>query len=306
MTKNNSHPIFSKPNPGHSMPTRSTIKTILKDQQLAPKKRFGQNFLVNEQVVESILNRAAPDKEDTIIEFGVGLGSLTIPLARRVKRVIGIEIDSGIVQWHEEQGTLPDNVSLIHEDLLKTDLGRLATEIGGPLKIIANLPYSISNPVLFKLIENKEHLASAVIMLQKEVADRLCAQPRTKEYGVLSVLLGACATIEPLLKIGPEHFHPRPKVDSMVIRITFQKKPFPAGTEGTWSSALLKSLVKAAFQQRRKTIVNALASVAVGTSDKEIISQHLQRAGIAPTRRPDQLSVQEYIALSQAYAGSLT
>ncbi|MBA3015019.1 MAG: ribosomal RNA small subunit methyltransferase A [Proteobacteria bacterium] len=283
------------------MPTRSTIKNILKDQHLAPKKRFGQNFLVNEQIVETILDRAAPDKEDTIIEFGVGLGSLTIPLAKRVKQVIGIEIDSGIVQWHTEQATLPDNVSLIHEDLLKTDLARLAADCGGRLKIIANLPYSISNPVLFKMIENKDHIASAVIMLQKEVADRLCAQPRTKAYGVLSVLLGTCATIEPLLKIGPDHFHPRPKVDSMVIRITFQAQPFPPGTEGTWSPTLLKALVKVAFQQRRKTIVNALSSGAVRTNDKKIISQYLNRAGIAPTRRPDQLSVQEYIALSQAY-----
>ncbi|MDP2105727.1 MAG: 16S rRNA (adenine(1518)-N(6)/adenine(1519)-N(6))-dimethyltransferase RsmA [Desulfobulbaceae bacterium] len=268
---------------------------------MAPKKRFGQNFLVNEQIVETILDRAAPDKEDTIIEFGVGLGSLTIPLAKRVKQVIGIEIDSGIVQWHTEQATLPDNVSLIHEDLLKTDLARLAADCGGRLKIIANLPYSISNPVLFKMIENKDHIASAVIMLQKEVADRLCAQPRTKAYGVLSVLLGTCATIEPLLKIGPDHFHPRPKVDSMVIRITFQAQPFPPGTEGTWSPTLLKALVKVAFQQRRKTIVNALSSGAVRTNDKKIISQYLNRAGIAPTRRPDQLSVQEYIALSQAY-----
>lgn len=283
------------------MPTRHAIKNILKDQQLAPKKRFGQNFLVNEQIVEAILNQAAPLKEDTIVEFGVGLGSLTIPLARRVKQVIGIEIDSGIVQWHTEQGILPDNVTLIHEDLLKTDLGHLTTMSGGPLKIIANLPYSISNPVLFKMIENKDHITSAVIMLQKEVADRLCAQPRTKEYGVLSVLLGACATIKPLLKIGPDHFHPRPKVDSMVVRINFHPATPTPETVGQYSPTLLKSLVKAAFQQRRKTIVNALSSVAVRTNDKELISQYLLRAGIDPTRRPDQISVQEYIALTKSY-----
>jgi len=290
------------------MSTRTAIKTILKDQQLAPKKRFGQNFLVNEHVVEAILDRAAPGQEDTIVEFGVGLGSLTIPLARRVKRVIGIEIDSGIVHWHEEQGTLPANVTLIHEDLLQTDLGRLAAESGGPLKIIANLPYSISNPVLFRLLENKEHVASAVLMLQKEVADRLSARPYTKEYGVLSVLLGACATIEPLIKIGPDHFHPRPKVDSMVIRITFHSGA--GASESGYSPALLKSLVKAAFQQRRKTIVNALAGVTIHTSKagqsspdiKERIHSYLQRAGIAVTRRPDQISVQEYIALARAYA----
>lgn len=283
------------------MPTRHNIKTILKDQQLAPSKRFGQNFLVNEQIVEAILDRAAPGPEDTIIEFGVGLGSLTIPLARRVKRVIGIEIDSGLVRWHEEQGTLPAHVTLLHEDLLKTDFSRLAAESGGPLKIIANLPYSISNPLLFKLIDQKEHIASAVLMLQKEVAERLVARPRTKAYGVLSVLLGACASLEALLKVGPEQFHPRPKVDSMVVRIRFQPLPEAVADWQGFSPALLKALVKGAFQQRRKTIVNALSSAAVGTSDKEVISRRLNRAGIEVSRRADQITVGEYIALSRAY-----
>jgi len=283
------------------MPTRHTIKTILKDHQLAPSKRFGQNFLVNEQIVEAILDRAAPDPDDTIIEFGVGLGSLTIPLARRVKRVIGIEIDSGLVRWHEEQQILPSHVTLLHEDLLKTDFSRLALESGGPIKIIANLPYSISNPLLFKLIEQKEHIESAVLMLQKEVAERLVAQPRSKAYGVLSVLLGACASLEALLKVGPEQFHPRPKVDSMVVRIRFQ--PIPAAVRDLqgFSPALLKALVKGAFQQRRKTIINALASAAVGTSDKEVIGRHLLAAGIELNRRADQITVREYIALSRAY-----
>ena len=283
------------------MPTRHNIKTILKDHQLAPSKRFGQNFLVNEQIVESILDRAAPGPDDTIIEFGVGLGSLTLPLARRVKRVIGIEIDSGIVRWHEEQNILPPHVTLLHEDLLKTDFSRLAVESGGPIKIIANLPYSISNPLLFKLIEQKEHVESAVLMLQKEVAERLVAGPRSKAYGVLSVLLGACASLEALLKVGPEQFHPRPKVDSMVVRIRFQPVPTAVRDLQGFSPALLKALVKGAFQQRRKTIVNALASAAVGTSDKEVIVRHLLAAGIELNRRADQVTVREYIALSRAY-----
>lgn len=283
------------------MPSRQSIKTILKDRQLAPSKRFGQNFLVNEQVVETILDRAAPGADDTIVEFGVGLGSLTIPLARRVKRVLGIEIDSGIVRWHEEENTLPANVTLYHEDLLKTDFSRLATESDGPIRIIANLPYSISNPLLFKLIEEKAHIAQAVLMLQKEVAERLVAQPRTKAYGVLSVLLGSCAAITSLIKIGPEQFHPRPKVDSVVVRITFLPVPEAVRELQGFSPSLLKELVKGAFQQRRKTIVNALASAAVGTCDKETIGRYLEQAGIEPTRRADQITVPEYIALCRAY-----
>jgi len=286
------------------MPTRQSIKDILKDRQLAPSKRFGQNFLVNEQVVETILDRAAPQPEDTIIELGVGLGSLTIPLARRVKRVIGIEIDSGIVRWHEEKKTLPAHVTLLHEDLLKTDFSALAAESGGRLKIIANLPYSISNPLLFKLIEQKEHIESAVLMLQKEVAERLVARPGTKAYGVLSVLLGACARVEALLKVGPDQFHPRPKVDSLVVRICFHPAPEGVRDVQDFSSALLKALVKGSFQQRRKTIVNALANAAIGgVVDKEAIGRRLQAAGIGVTRRADQITVREYIALSQAYEG---
>ena len=286
------------------MPSRENIKTILKDHQLAPSKRFGQNFLVNEQVVEAILDRAAPEACDTIIELGVGLGSLTIPLARRVKRVIGIEIDSGIVSWHEEQRSLPPHVTLRHEDLLKTDFSALAAECGGPLKIIANLPYSISNPLLFKLLEQKDHLHSAVLMLQKEVADRLVAKPRSKEYGVLSVLLASCASVQALLKVGPEQFHPRPKVDSMVVKISFQPVPEAVAVLQGFSPSLLKALVKGAFQQRRKTIVNALASAAIGTGDKETIGRLLLTAGIELTRRADQITVREYISLCQGYEKS--
>ena len=294
------------------MPTRQNIKAILKDRQLAPSKRLGQNFLVNEEVVESILDRAAPQPDDTIIEFGVGLGSLTIPLARRVKRVIGIEIDSGIVRWHEEQQTLPSHVTLLHADLLKTDFAALAEESGGRLKIIANLPYSISGPLLFKLIEQKAHIESAVLMLQKEVAERLVARPGTKEYGVLSVLLGACASLEALLKVGPDQFHPRPKVDSMVVRIRFQPTPEGVRDLQDYSPSLLKAIVKGAFQQRRKTIVNALVHAAIASSGestqsapvgKELVSQHLTAAGIGLSRRADQITVREYIALSQSYAG---
>ncbi|MDD5758413.1 MAG: 16S rRNA (adenine(1518)-N(6)/adenine(1519)-N(6))-dimethyltransferase RsmA [Desulfobulbaceae bacterium] len=284
------------------MSTLQNIKAILKDRQLAPSKRFGQNFLVNEQVVETILDRAAPQSDDTIVEFGVGLGSLTIPLARRVKRVIGIEIDSGIVRWHEEQNTLPPHVTLLHEDLLKTDFRALAAESGGKLKIIANLPYSISNPLIFKLIEQKEQMESAVLMLQKEVAERLVAKPSTKEYGVLSVLLGACASVEALLKVGPDQFHPRPKVDSLVVRIRFQPVPEAVRDVQGFSAPILKALVKGAFQQRRKTIVNALASAAVdGVVDKDVICAYLSAAGIGVTRRADQIGVREYIALSRAY-----
>lgn len=283
------------------MPTRNATKTILKDRQLSPKKRFGQNFLVNPQTIEAIIDRAAPDPEDTIVEFGVGLGALTIPLARRVRRVIGIEIDAGIVKLHQEEQDLPDNVTLIHQDLLKSDFSHLYDLCGCPIKIIANLPYSISNPVIFKLIAHQDIVQSAVLMLQKEVADRLQAQPRTKEYGVLSVLLATCATIAPLMKIGPGQFHPRPKVDSMVVRISFlsqteKEKLFPP-----YDYKLLHSLVKGAFQQRRKTLLNALASTGILNHGKDAIAEILHTADLDAKLRPDQLTTNQYITLARAY-----
>nr|MBF0221878.1 ribosomal RNA small subunit methyltransferase A [Desulfobulbaceae bacterium] len=284
------------------MPNLHKIKEILKDQNLAPKKRFGQNFLIHEQTIETILDRAAPGKEDIIVEFGVGLGSLTLPLARRVKKVIGIEIDAGIVRWHREQNTLPDNVELIHQDLLKSDFSKLASSTGGPLKIIANLPYSISNPVIFKLIEDIEYIHSATLMLQKEVADRLCASPRTKAYGVLSVILGTCAEIKPLLKIGPGQFHPRPKVDSVVVKISFLPVSDRVKCLPLFERKIFTTIVKNAFQQRRKTLLNALSSASINNTTKADVIEILHGAGIEQSIRPDQLSPEQYIQIAQSYS----
>ncbi len=285
------------------MHTRHGIKEVLQKNKLAPKKKFGQNFLVNQQIVEAILAKACPDPKDTIIELGVGLGSMTIPLAKQVHKVVGIEIDAGLVRFHEEEHDLPDNVTLIHEDLLKSDFGQLALKNGGRLKIIANLPYSISNPLLFKLLEHKDIMDYAVLMLQKEVADRLTAQPSTKEYGVLSVLLGACATVKSIMKIGPEQFHPRPKVDSQVVKITFTYDHRPTANP-PYDMKLLKELVKRAFGKRRKTILNALSS-ANKDFGKDEVRLVLDAAGIAEKRRPDQLSVDEYINLAHIYGEKL-
>lgn len=201
------------------------IKHILHDQKLAPLKSLGQNFLVNPQIAARIVELSGIGPDDTVVEFGVGFGSLTIPLAARAARVIGLEIDAGIIKWHQDNAILPDHVTLIHQDLLKADLGDFFKQSGRRLRILANLPYSVSNPLLFRLIEHRQYLEFTVLMLQKEVAARLTAAVGTKSYGVLSVLLGSCATIEKLLELGPGQFHPRPKVDSTVVRITFNPKP---------------------------------------------------------------------------------
>ena len=196
-------------------------KAVLKQQGLAASKKLGQNFLTHRHTAKRIVDLADIGKQDVVVEVGVGLGALTVPLAEAAAQVIGLEADSGIIRLHEEQRDLPDNVRLLHRDVLEADFEELAELCGGRLKIVANLPYSISSPFLFKLIEQQGLIDYAVVMLQKEVAQRLTATPGTKAYGVPTVLLATCAVVKTLMRVAPEEFHPRPKVDSVVVRISF-------------------------------------------------------------------------------------
>ncbi len=287
------------------MPDSHTIKEILKERSLAPSKKLGQNFLIHKHTPEMIVQRAGVGCEETVVELGVGLGSLTIPLAARVKQVIGIELDAGIIKWQRESGNLPENVELIHQDLLKADFAELAKRCGGRLKIMANLPYSISNPLLFKLIDNQPVMGWAVLMLQKEVAERLTAQVGTKEYGILSVLLGACASVETLLTVGPEQFHPRPKVDSQVVKIVFDPPPSRVRALPPHDASLLRLLVKGAFQQRRKTLLNSLSAVALPNCEKGVVAEILVRADIDPKTRAERLRVEDFVRLANGVAAHL-
>ena len=274
------------------------IKNILKQQKLAPKKRFGQNFLVNKNISEKIVRLAGIKPDDTIIELGVGLGALTGYLAKSCKKVIGLEIDSGIIRYHEEEGCLPDNVTLLHQDILQADFSKLANEAGDRIKIIANLPYSISNPLLFKLTLHRDEIDWAVLMLQKEVAQRLTANMGTKDYGILTVRMAACASAQKLLDLGPQHFHPRPKVDSQVLRITFHPKPERAAALPEYDYALFKIVVDAAFQQRRKTLVNALSASSLLGIDKNNIENALAQMKLDSKIRGEKLQVEDFIALT--------
>ena len=279
---------------------RTDIKKILQANELAPKKKLGQNFLVHQATAERIVELAEVGPADTIIEIGVGLGSLTLPLCQRAGRVIGIEFDSGIVKYHQNNKSLPENTQIIHQDILKTDFAQLAREHGSPLKIIANLPYSISNPLLFKLLQHRDIMAWAVLMLQKEVGVRLCAAPSTKEYGVLSVLFGECATVKNLMQISPEQFHPRPKVESVVVKITFQPR-----VEQDYNSELLVKLVKTGFQKRRKTLINCLAASPLPSLSKEQAGRALQETGLPETIRGEALTIADYIRLTKVVEGLL-
>jgi 16S rRNA (adenine1518-N6/adenine1519-N6)-dimethyltransferase len=274
------------------------IKNILKQNKLAPKKRFGQNFLINKNISKKIVRMAGIAPEDTIIELGVGFGALTCHLAKSCRKVIGLEIDSGIIRWHKKEGILPNNVVLMHQDILRADFNKLADEAGERIKIIANLPYSISNPLLFKLTLHRDEMEWAVLMLQKEVAQRLSANIGTKDYGILTVRMAACASAQKLLELGPQHFHPRPKVDSQVMRITFYPKPECAAALPYYDYDLFKIVVDAAFQQRRKTLVNALSSSSLLGIDKKSIEAALEQMQLDNRIRGEKLQVEDFIALT--------
>jgi len=280
----------------------------LDKHSLAPKKRFGQNFLVNQHTAEAIVRAGSIDKNDVVVEVGVGLGALTQPLAEQARQVIGIEIDSGIIRFHEEENDLPANVTLLHQDILKADFQALVEQCGGPLKIMANLPYSISNPFIFKLIENRMTVTRATIMLQKEVAERLMAKPASKEYGVPSVLLQSCATIRRMMTLKPSEFHPRPKIDSVVIRIDFSHAPFQAADGTPFSFRYLQNIVRTTFNQRRKTILNTLSGMGMMSDEhaadkaqaKQLAEEAIIRAGLTPSLRPEVLHLEDFIRLAVA------
>lgn len=286
--------------------TRNTLTS----HQLAPKKRLGQNFLVNKHTAEAIVRAGDIAKSDIILEVGVGLGALTHPLAASAGHVYGYEIDRGIIRFHEDEGDLPNNVTLVHQDILTADFQGIADLCGGKLKILANLPYSISNPFIFKLIDNAAIIGNATIMLQKEVADRLTAQPSTKEYGVPTVLLACCATVKKVMTLKPAEFHPRPKIDSVVITIDFSshnREKIETDT-APYDFNLLKQIVKTTFNQRRKTILNTLSTgswlVTSGengiSARKILVEAAIERAHLSPSARPETLPVTDFISLTRA------
>lgn len=276
------------------------IKEVLRHKELAPLKKLGQNFLIYPETAARIVHLAGVTPQDTILELGVGLGTLSEPLSKQAHHVIGLEIDSGIIAWQNSEGNLAENVTLLHQDLLKADFHELAKQSGGKLKIVANLPYSISNPLLFKLMDNRVDMEWAVLMLQKEVAMRLVASPGTKEYGILSVLLAGCAKVNRLLDVGPGQFYPRPKIDSVVVKIQFHPQPSRSKALPEHNENLLRQLVKGSFQQRRKTLVNALSSAPLLSYNKDKIKQALSQAGIDYKVRAENLTIEQFVSLCRS------
>ena len=256
-----------------------------------PKRSLGQNFLVHQGTIETIVRLSGIQPGDRVVELGVGLGTMTRELSKKASKVTGLEIDERLIKWVREKRPLPWNVELRHSDILRVSFQGLAEELGGPLKIIGNLPYNISSQIIFKLIEERNHIDRAILMLQKEVAERLASRPGSKAYGILSVITGYCADVARLMDIPPGLFRPRTKVISTLVQLEF-REPVIVATD----FALFKNIVRKAFQKRRKKLINALKGLPPFSQDE--ILHALKICGIDPGYRAEVLSIENFVTLS--------
>jgi 16S rRNA (adenine1518-N6/adenine1519-N6)-dimethyltransferase len=263
-------------------------KNILKKYQLLPKKSFGQNFLVDLNIVHTILKVFNPEPDDMVVEIGPGLGALTIPLSEKVSKIIAIELDRDLTAYLKNETA--SNVEIINADALIFNYCDLAKQFKKKLRVIANLPYNISTPVIFKLLDSREVFSDMTLMLQKEVATRIVAPPGGKDYGALSVMAKLFADISVEFTVSPSSFYPKPEVHSSVVKFKILKKPRFIIED----IILFRSIVKAAFGMRRKTLKNALQHIAGRKLSSEIVREALEKSGIEPMRRGETLSLIEF------------
>ncbi|CAM2741568.1 16S rRNA (adenine(1518)-N(6)/adenine(1519)-N(6))-dimethyltransferase RsmA [Legionella worsleiensis] len=249
----------------------------------SPRKRFGQNFLQNKHIIDELLRAINPQPDDNLLEIGPGLGALTQPLLRHLHQLTAIEIDTDLQRYLQELPIAQGKLKLIPADALTVDY----SQMGSHLRVIGNLPYNISTPLLIHLLGYAKHIDDMHFMLQKEVVDRMAAVPGTKAYGRLSVMLQYHCEVEHLFDVPPEAFDPQPKVDSAVVRlIPYQVSPFaPVAVEQ------LERIVASSFAMRRKTLTNNLKGI--------ISADELNTMGIDGGRRPEQISVAEYVQLAK-------
>ena len=260
------------------------------------KKKFGQNFLIDSHVLNKIVDAAEITDEDTVLEIGPGIGTLTQYLAESAKKVVAVEIDRDAVEVLKATLSPYDNITVINKDILKTDINRLSMEYndGKPFKVVANLPYYITTPIIMSLLEDKAPISSITVMVQKEVADRMDAEPGSKEYGALSLAVQYYADTYLAANVPPNCFMPRPNVGSAVIKLTLHdEKPVSVNDE-----KLMFKLIRASFNQRRKTLQNGIANDKTLTFAKEDVSGALEELGISPSIRGEKLSLEEFAELS--------
>lgn len=271
---------------------------VLQKYNFSFQKKFGQNFLIDPHVLDKIIAAAEITKDDFVLEIGPGIGTLTQYLAEAAREVVAVEIDSTLIPILEDTLSAYDNVSVINEDVLKVDLRKLAEERNGgkPIKVVANLPYYITTPIIMSLFESHVPLKSLTVMVQKEVALRMQAGPGTKDYGALSLAVQYYASPYLAANVPPNCFMPRPNVGSAVIRLTrFEETPVQVKDE-----KLLFRLIRASFNQRRKTLQNGLVNSQELDFTKEQVAAAITTLGVSPSVRGEALTLEQFAALANA------
>mgnify|MGYP001059244358 FL=1 len=284
--------------------TPSVTAAVIEKYQFNFQKRYGQNFLIDTNILKKIIEEAGVTKEDCVVEIGPGIGTMTQYLAESAREVVAVEIDKNLIPILEDTLSEYDNVTVINEDILKVDLRKLAEEKnnGRPVKIVANLPYYITTPIIMGLFENQVPLSSITIMVQKEVADRMQVGPGTKDYGALSLAVQYYARPEIVLQVPPACFMPRPGVGSAVIRLTKHEQP-PVRTK---DEKKLFAVIRASFGQRRKTLANALTNgfcyEAESGKTQRVTRQQvydvLEQMELSRTIRGEALTLEQFAELS--------
>ena len=260
------------------------------------QKKFGQNFLIDTHVLDKIIEASGITKEDFVLEIGPGIGTMTQYLCENAREVVAVEIDKNLIPILEDTLGAYDNVTVINEDILKLDINQLAKERNGgnPIKVVANLPYYITTPIIMGLFESHVPIDSITIMVQKEVADRMQVGPGTKDYGALSLAVQYYAKPEIIANVPPNCFMPRPNVGSAVIRLT--KHPqVPVQVE---DEKLMFRLIRASFNQRRKTLANGLNNAPDIHLSKEVIQESIEELGVPVTIRGETLTLEQFAALA--------
>ncbi len=274
---------------------QNTIE-VLQKYDFSFQKKFGQNFLIDTHVLDKIISAAHITKEDMVLEIGPGIGTMTQYLAEAAGKVIAVEIDRNLIPILEDTLSEYNNVRVINEDVLKLDLRKLADEENGgkAIKVVANLPYYITTPIIMGLFENHVPVESITVMVQKEVADRMQTGPGNKDYGALSLAVQYYAEPYIVANVPPNCFMPRPKVGSAVIRLTRHEKP-PVEVK---DEKLMFDIIRASFNQRRKTLANGLNNSDKITCSEEIITEAIEKLGKGASVRGEALSLQEFASLS--------
>ena len=277
---------------------KNTIEVIQK-YDFDFQKKFGQNFLIDERVLEKIISAAEVNKDDFVLEIGPGIGTMTQYLAENAREVMAVEIDKNLIPILSDTLSAYDNVSILNADILKVDIAKIVEEKNGgkPVKVVANLPYYITTPIIMGLFESHVPIDSITVMVQKEVADRMQSGPGTKDYGALSLAVQYYAEPYVVANVPPNCFIPRPNVGSAVIRLTRYQEP-PVQVK---DPKLMFKLIRASFNQRRKTLQNGLNNSPEISFSKEEITKAIESLGVSPSVRGEALSLEQFAQLANYF-----